>query len=303
MASKDLEKMTPSEGFAALPREIRDMIFVQIASAAGLSVTLQDSYILETTNDRAFSNCIITLCEWAPRSSVAKAACEAMVATARLWCGSFSVARRIVYPKNAVFEKDLGFKVGVDLPLGSFIDVRSNVRRIMLSTSVFECRGSHPDNKKEQEDLSTLIHNLTQLSQCPRLRHLEFKIFMKMCTSDNPDAWDEAIPFVARLSSAIKELRKQMGEKYLSIILEEQIVQLSEGKLIFPSHDITWMWDPPTSPITERETTTNSSLGAAKERIRALIAAEGVDQSEKKSTLQEELRAIAEQLRQHNADK
>ena len=68
-------------GFAALPREIRNAIFINIASAAGLWMGY-DGYYLQSTQftsrSNKYSECIMMLHEWAPKSYIAKAACEVL---------------------------------------------------------------------------------------------------------------------------------------------------------------------------------------------------------------------------------
>ena len=56
----------------AFPREIPDMVFAQVASAAGVSGHRYGTFSLDLCDEQGYAGCIEILDEWAPRSYVAK---------------------------------------------------------------------------------------------------------------------------------------------------------------------------------------------------------------------------------------
>ena len=116
--------------FAALPREIRDMIFTNIASAAEIYLDYHDSYHLRVEND--YSQCITMLHEWAPKSYIAKAACEVLWSYGVFRHGWCFKAETILDPRESLYIQtcDEDRK-----SVGRPIDLRECVQELHLYTN------------------------------------------------------------------------------------------------------------------------------------------------------------------------
>ena len=278
-----------SGGFAALPREIRDMICEQIASAARIRVRLYHHYELDLA-DEGFSGCIKMLHEWAPKSSVAKAAYEVVLSAADYRGDWTPRLNNVIDWTKPVFMGVRGPN-GIDIFSGTSIDIRDCVRDIRFDIEMHNQLRTYTD-KKDEENLVSLERKLSQLCQLPRLRRVRLTVIVP----SHHEVYHRPLLILARMSSTIKQLRKRVDGN-LSVLTRRDLVYLRPTPHFFGPHDISWMWDPP-SFTTEDDTKTD--IVAVEQRIKRLIA-DGVDPNGA-LTLVEELRAAADRLPQSKDD-
>ena len=282
----------PSGGFAALPREIRDMICEQIASAAGIRVYLYSYYSLEL-DDIEFAGCIKMLHKWAPKSSVAKAAYEAILSAARFFADWTSQSEVIIDPTLPFTMGGRGLNGGMDIFSGTSIDIRDCVRDIALNVRVDRHRAIYTD-KKDEENLVKFERELSQLCQLPHLRRVRLTVWIPAYHG----VYHISMLVFARTSSAIKQLRKRVDGNLSVSINRAYSYLMDDSDPFIDSLDISWMWDPPS--FTSEENTKTSNLMAVEQRMKRLMA-DGVD-TNGAFTLVEELRAAAARLPQSKND-
>ena len=276
-----------SGGFAALPREIRDMICEHIASAARIRVRLYHHYQLDLA-DEGFSGCIKMLHDWAPKSSVAKAAYEVILSAADYRGDWTPRLDNVIDWTKPVFMGGRGPN-GIDIFSGTSIDIRDCVRDIGLDIEMHDQLRTYTD-KKDEENLVGLKRKLSQLCQLPRLRRVRLTVIVP---SDH-EVYHKPLLILARMSSTIKQLRERVDGN-LSVLTRRDLVYLRPTPHFIDPHDISWMWDPP-SFTSDSE----SGLVAVEQRMKRLIA-DGVD-TIGAITLVEELRAAADKLPQSKDD-
>ena len=281
-----------SGGFAALPREIRDMICEQIAAAAGIRVDLFRVHLYDAHSlhlaDEEFAGCIKMLHAWAPKSSVAKAAYERILSAAYYGVDWTCQSKVIIDPTTPLIMGRRGPNEGVDIFSGTSIDLRNCVGDIGLDVEMARHCATYTD-KKDEENLVNLERELSQLCQLPRLRRVWFTVWIPT----HHKVYDRPMVVFARMSNAIKQLRKRVDGN-LSVSICREIYYLRET-FDFIDPDISWMWDPPS--FTSEE---SMNLVAVEQRMKRLIA-DGVDPNGAFS-LVEELRAAAAKLPQSKDD-
>ena len=272
----------PSGGFYALPRELRDMICKQIASDAGIRVNLYDHYSLEIA-DKEFVGCLKMLYEWSPRSSMAQAVYEEILSGAQFIRQWVLEPGSIVCSTMPLIMGSYGPMDGMEVSPRSTVDLRYCVRDIELDIKYYRLN----DSAEKPRDLSSVKLGLTQLSQLPNLRRVRLIVWILAYT----DAYHGPMRLFGSISSAIKQLKKRVGDNF-SISIQRPF--LDNPTIFFGSYDINWMWDPPSRASEENAKT---SLTAVEERIKRLIT-DGVDPN-KAYWLVDELRAAACQLPEH----
>ena len=278
----------PSGGFAVLPREVRDMICWQIASAAGIRVKLYHHYELHLSN-KDYVVCIKTLHDSARKSSIAQVVFEEILTAAqfiRQW--AFKSEFVINYTTIPLIMRSYGPIVDIDVSSGTLIDLRDCVRDLELDVRYHRLKAC----EKDQRDFSDLELGLTQLPQLPHLRRIRLTVWIPSYI----DVYHMFMPLVERTSSTIKQLKKRLGDN-MSISISRDFMHLMNSKDFVDSYDVGWMWDPPSFTS---EDDTESDLVAVEQRIKRLIA-DGVDPNGA-LTLVEELRAAADRLPQSKDD-
>ena len=290
-------------GFAAFPRETRDMVFSYIATAAELRIDYHDNHKLQTNHE--YDECIEMLHEWAPKSYIAKGACEALWSSS-LFHHGWEFESEIIIDPHAPLYLYTGIKS--TKCLGTPIDLRECVQEIKLETlpASYDLANHYLyDLAKPIEDdgksLLKLKHELSQLRQFPHLRRVEVQIWIP----SECDAYFEGMRIVESISNACAELKTRIGPG-LDIWLarsarvwpdtEFDWEEGEEREYLGESH-ISWMWDKPSQTHRER---VKEGLATADERIRVLIA-DGVDPGGEYSLL-EELRQAGSFLPQYKDD-
>ena len=278
-------------GFAALPREVRDLVFSYIASAAKLYIDNTDNYLLHIISGD-YAQCIQMLHDWAPRSYIARGACEVLWSSDNHiydWCFNDygdSDTNTVIDTHHSLFLK-YGAWPQHKRPVGIPVDLSMCVTKLRLSTN------SNPHNladpsKYDMEGLFRLKEELSQLHQFPRLRLLQIRMWILQ----ESDAYFEVMTVVESISNACKELRARIGAG-LQIVLERASpYDILEFEYI-EEYDLSWMWEEPNQIQRER---VREGVATADEWIRVLIA-DGVE-GEREYTLLEKLRSTASILPQ-----
>ena len=277
-----------SGSFAVLPREVRDMICWQIASAAGIRVKLYDHYELHLAN-KDYVVCIKTLHDSARKSSIAQVVFEEILSAAqfvRQW--AFKSEFVFNYATIPLIMRSYGPIVDIDVSSGTVIDLRDCVRDLELDVRCHR----REIYEKDQRDLSYLELGLTQLPHLPHLRRISLTVWIPSYI----DAYHRLMPLVERVSSAIKQLKKR-ADVNMSISICRDFMHLSKSKDFVDCYNVGWMWDSP-DPMSEENA--EPDIVAVEQRIKRLIA-DGVD-PDGASTLIEELRAAADRLPQSKDD-
>lgn len=166
--SNDILALRPDSptGFAAFPREIRDMIFSYIASAAELRIDTHDNYKLrKNLGNHEFDECIEMLHEWAPKSYIAKGACEALWSNCTFNHGWDFESQTIIDPNAPLF---LHPGIKSTKSLGTPIDLRECVQEIKLETN----RKLYDSANPTEDDIKSLLKLKQELSQLRRFPHL-----------------------------------------------------------------------------------------------------------------------------------
>ena len=283
----------PSSGFTSLPREVRDMIWVHIASAAGIKVKLCGRHSWKIF-DEEFAGCMQTLHEWAPKSSMAKAAFEGILSAAE-YRGHWTSEKKIVFdPATPLFMANhYHLNRKMDILSGISFDLRNCVRRIHLDVEISRHLPSYED-KEDQENLVKFERELSRLCQLPRLRRFSLTVWMP----SYGDAYYRPMLFFERTSSAIKQLKQRVnGNIYVSI--SREFLGNRENTSFIDPYNVSWMWDPPSS-AKAKHAETETEIVAVEERIKRLIT-DGLKPTEY-LTLLEEFRAAADMLPQDKND-
>ena len=149
-------------GFATFPREIRDMIFLNIASAAGIYLNYHDNYYLQLKQHDSRSNdyieCIMMLHEWAPKSYIAKAACEVLWSYGTFHHGWYVDSEAIIDPRETLYVQTYKWE---KTPLGTPIDLKECVRDLHLYTNPNPYSYAEP----KDDDIQSLLMLKRELSQ------------------------------------------------------------------------------------------------------------------------------------------
>ena len=268
--------------FADLPREIRDMIFLKIASAAELGLEYDDTCHLRLKQQYSvgkceFTQCITTLHDWAPKSYIAKAACEVFWSYGTFRHSWDSHSDAIVDPQATLYiETDEEARKSVGTP----IDLRECVQKVHLFTNSNPASYAEPRND-ETQSLLKLKRELAQLHDFPHLR----RVHIEICIAQERDAYFEGMIIVEAIAGACNELRARIGTG-LTVMMYRAWHYLEEM-------DISWMWIPPSRE--EREWV-EEGISTWDQYIRVHIA-DGV-YPDAKYTLLEELRYAGEALPQ-----
>lgn len=279
-------------GFAAFPREIRDLVFLYIAFAAGVSIDYLDNYLLHVTSDD-YAPCIQMLHDWAPRSYIARGACE------MLWSRDNHKFDRtdfsnwpnvdtdtIIDPHHILYLEDRD-RPEHKRPVGIPVDLRMCVRGLRLFADA-NPHGLADPAEPETESLLRLKRELSHLHQFPRLRQLQIEVWVP----EESDAYLIGMTVVESISDACKELRARIGTGLTVLLSREWGYDLDKFEYI-ETHDLSWMWEGPNQMQRER---VREDVATADEAIRVLIT-DGVE-VEREHTLLEALRYRASFLPQ-----
>ena len=276
----------PTYNFVTLPREIRDMVFTHVASAADVKIEYYDTFNLYIGGVKGYTDCIIMLHEWATKSHVARAACEELWSRGPFRCEWHSWSNFII-DANAHPELHLRCETRrKSISLGTPIDPRRYIRDVELEIDLPLDSPSYP-NIAQKEDLYQLGRALSKLPMLPRLRQVGIDI----CIPHEYNAYFHGMTLVESLSTPCRQLRRQLGMGFNISLTRDRAHDF--GTEFIGRHDISWMWDLPC--YVPRESATRE-LNDVEEHIKALLV-DGVDRNEGK-TLLEELRAAASRLPQ-----
>lgn len=280
--------------FADFPREIRDMVFSYIASAAEVWIDRHDNYFLHIGSGD-YAQCIETLHDWATRSYIAKGACEV------LWSsdscnyvgdsfihGWYTDTDTIIDPHHTLFLGKHGDRLPLKKAVGIPVDLSMCVTKLELYTHPNPVNLADPTEIDTTKSLLRLKQELSQLHQFPRLRQLQIQIWIPQ----ESDAYLEGMTVVESISNACKELRARIGAGLKILLLRAWPYDIMKIEYI-EDYDISWMWEEPNQIHKERA---HEWVATADEWIRLLIA-DGVE-VEGRSTLLEELRYMGSFLPQ-----
>ena len=103
-----------------------------------------------------------------------------------------------------------GYIGGMDVTSGTFIDIRDCVRDLELDIRYY---------RYDQTHLPKLERGMIQLCQLPRLRRVK----LTFGTPGLSDAYHRKTLFFERISSAIKQLKKRLGDKNVHLDLLNSI--------------------------------------------------------------------------------
>ena len=279
-------------GFAAFPREIRDLVFSYIASAAEVWIDYHDNYLLHITSDD-YAPCIHMLHDWAPRSYIARGACEVLWSSDnhRFSLGGFNNFRNfdtdtIIDPHHALYLEDRD-RPEHKRPVGIPVDLSMCVTELRLSAD-YNPHGLADPPESNTESLLRLKQELSQLHQFPRLRELLIEIWIPK----DSDAYLIGMTVVESISNACKELRARIGTGLNVLLSREWGYDIMKFEYI-EEYELSWMWEEPNEIQRER---VREDVATADEGIRVLIA-DGVE-VERECTLLEKLRYRASFLPQ-----
>lgn len=281
---------TSNSGFAGLPREIRDRVFAEVASAAGVRIDINCTSYAVLKVRKEYTGCIKMLHEWASRSHVAKAACEELWTCSSSTCTWSSFSDVITRPNiplclDSREERGGGSEL---IHLETLINPRDCLRELELEVDL-ELDDPSYRNFEDQDNLYNLGQELAKLARFPRLRKLRIDVPIPT----ECDAYHEGMIFVESLSQPCRELRRRLRTNFSVTLNRDRWMtceSLDEDDLI--DHcEIGWMWDPPTH--VPRASIT-AGLSDVEEDIRALIG-DIADANEQSTSLQN-LRAAAAKL-------
>ena len=108
-----------------------------------------------------------------------------------------------------------GYIGGMDVTSGTLIDIRDCVRDLELDIRYYR----YDDDEADQTHLPKLERGMFQLCQLPRLRRVK----LTFGTPGLSDAYHEKTLFFERISSAIKQLKKRLGDKNVHLDLLHSI--------------------------------------------------------------------------------
>lgn len=268
------------------------MVFSCIASAAGVELGNHDNYLLhQCTMDEGFAPCIDMLHEWAPRSYVAKGACEVLWSRGIFQHGFYSDSDIIIDPHASLFLSELSGGNWVRRSVGTPVDLRECVQKIQLYTNPSPRNLAEPKDS-DAKSLLKLKQELCQLSQFPHLRqvHLDISIPQEC------DAHFEAMTLLESIYDACKKLQGRIGAGLKVTLAWAWPYDAGEFEFI-EEYDISWMWTTPSQADRQR---VRDGVATVYEKIIVLIA-DGIN-SDGQFTLLEELRFAASQLPQTKED-
>ncbi|KAM0798528.1 hypothetical protein BDR22DRAFT_378095 [Usnea florida] len=298
--STDLMSRHPilPSGFAALPREIRDLVFSYVASAAHLFIDYHDNYLLHT-GSKEYVQCIKVLHDWAARSYIAKGACEVLWSSDHFNFsynifnnrgynhGWYSDTYTIIDPHHTLYLEYYKDGEFINKAVGNPVDLSMCVTKLCLYTNPNPCNLADPADY-DTESLLKLKQELSQLHQFPRLRRLDIEISIPQAS----DAYHQGMTVVESISDACKEIKARIGTGLTISLMRAWPYDINEFEYI-EEYDISWMWEEPNQMHRER---VREWVATADEGIRVLIA-DGVD-VKGEYTLLEELRYAASYLPQ-----
>ena len=281
-------------GFAAFPREIRDLVFSYIASAAEVWIDYHDNYLLHVSSDD-YAQCIQMLHDWAPNSYIARGACEVLWSSdnfknsRNFRHGWYFDTNTIIDPHHTLYLETLRDGLRLSRAVGIPVDLSMCVTKLHLSSD------SNPHNladpaQADTESLLRLKQELSQLHQFPRLRQLEIEIWIPQ----ESDAYLIGMTVVESISDACKELRARIGTGLNVLLSREWGYDIMKFEYL-ETHDLSWMWEKPNQMHRERA---REWVASADEWIRVLLA-DGVEVGRGwEYNLLEELRFMATYLPQ-----
>ena len=272
--------------FADFPREIRDMVFSYITSAAEVWIDRHDNYFLHIGSDD-YADCIETLHDWATRSYIAKGACEVLWSSDRFNHSWYFDIDTIIDPHHTLTLSKPGDEFRLKKAVGIPVDLSMCVTKLELYTCGNPVNLADP-TARDMESLLRLKQELSQLHQFPRLRQLQIQIWIPQ----ESDAYLEGMTVVESISNACQELRARIGAGLTVFLLRAWPYDIMKFEYI-EEYDISWMWEEPNQIHRER---THEWVATADEWIRLLIA-DGVE-VEGRHTLLEELRYMGSFLPQ-----
>ena len=287
------QQSTLPGGFAALPREVRDVVFSYIASAAKVWIDYHDNYLLHISSED-YVQCIEMLHDWASRSYIAKGACEVLWSSDNFeysrsfnhgWCFDTDT---IIDPHHTLhLEGNFGDGLRLEKAVGIPVDLSMCVMGICLYTN------PNPGNLADPTEIDTksllkLKKELSQLHQFPRLRRLQIEIWI----SQECNAYLEGMTVIESIANACKELRVRIGAGLQIFLMRAWPYDITEFEYI-EEYDLSWMWEEPNQMHRERA---REGVATAAECIRVLIA-DGVE-VDGEYTLLEKLRYTASALPQ-----
>ena len=274
----------PARNFAAFPREIRDMVFTHVASAAGVKIDYYNTFNLCIDDVEPFTGCMIMLHEWATKSHVARAACEVLWAQGPFRCEWHSWSSLMI---DASAHPELHLRCSTrkrSICLGAPIDPRRYIRDVELEVDLDLDDPSFP-NHAHGQNLYMLGRELSKLHMLPRLRQVNIDIWIPV----EDDAYHNGMGLVESLSSHCRVLRRQLGACFNITLIRDR--DHDTGTKMMEQHNISWMWDWPNYIPRDSKTT---ELNDVEEHIKALL----VDGTDSQDTLLGELRAAASKLPQ-----
>ena len=276
ITNKNIMALRPDSrsGFAAFPRETRDMVFSCIASAAKIGIDPHNNYSLDISECHDYTACIELLHEWAPVSDIAKGACEVIWSGGSFNHGWYSDSETIVDAHVTLFLRT--FREGLVLrkSVRTPIDLREGVQRLWIYTNPNLADPTDHDKRS----LLKLKQQLSQFTQFPHLRSVQVEISIPQ----ECDAYFEDMTVIESISNACKCLKTRIGAGSNISLLRAWPYDIAEFEYV-ETYDITWMWDKPSQAQNERVL---EGLATADERIRVLIA-EGVNSNEERSLLEQ----------------
>ena len=265
------------------------MIFANIASLAELETNYHDNYRLTLGwSFNEFMDLIVMFHEWAPRSYIAKGACEVFWSRAIFRHDFYSLSEAIIDPRATLYVET---SQGDDKSVGIPIDLRECVQEVQLFTNPDPYNYAEPTDHDTQS-LSNLKNELSQLHEFPHLRRVNLDIWIPQ----ECDAYFEAMVIVESISEACNELKARIGPGLKIFLKRAWPYDFWKFKFIEET-DISWMWDKPSAE--ERDRFWNYAA-TADEDIRILIA-DGVG-TDAEFTLLEELRYAASFLPQEKEE-
>ena len=288
--------LASNSGFAVFPGEIRDMIFSYIAIAAKVGINPRSNHNLQIfSTDISYHQCIEMFHEWAPRSHVAKEACEVIWSSATFSHNYYFEIMTIDDPNADLCLSTPNLGTWQLRNVGKAIELRKCVQKVRSDTYFH-----HKENNAET--LLNYKQGISRLLQLPHLRQVELVI-----NYPNPDAYFQGMAVVESILGACKEIRNRVGTGFKIKLRRSRIANnhmpplCSHDAMHFMPwrwrrlghYDISWMLNKPSHA--DRKHVRNGTA-LANEIIRVLIA-DGVDPNSPR-TLLEELRDAASLLPQ-----
>lgn len=225
-------------GFAALPREIRDMVFAEVASAAGVTGYGTDTIILLICDEQGYGGCIKMVHEWASRSYIAKAACEELWASCAFRCKWDPWSYDIIGQETPLFLKSLNESGKSEfIPLEAPIDPMGCLREISL-TADLAFHGSWNSDSEDQPNLYKLGQDLAKLARSPRLHKLRINVSIPLLCNFH----HIGMLVLKSLSQPCRQLRRKLRTKFKVWLI--QYWPIIPQKRSVSLQDISMMWGP-----------------------------------------------------------